>query len=57
MSWAGKRCLFTIPILIKNYTFQNDSTSESFGLKIGALTKLGLFFQVVCFIRVFLIEL
>ena len=39
----------------KNYNFQNDGTSWYFGLtlKIGALTKLALFFPVVCFIHVF----
>ena len=37
----------------KNYNFQYDGTSWYFGLKIGALTKLGLFFPVVCFICVF----
>ena len=43
-----------LPIYHTN-PFQNDGTSWYFGLTliIGALTKLGLFFPVVCFIQVF----
>ena len=41
MSWMGKPCQLTIQNLIK------------ISLKIGALTKLGLFFPVLCFIYVF----
>ena len=32
---------------MKNYNFQNDGISPYFGLKIGALAKLGLFFPLV----------
>ena len=38
---------------MKNYNFQTDGISQYFGLKIGALAKLGLFFPLVCFIHVF----
>ena len=50
MSWTGKPCLFTIQNLIKRWHF---TVLWSVTLKIGALTKLGLFFLVVCFIHVF----
>ena len=54
--WA-ERAHHTKPY--KNYNFQNDGTSGHFTvlwsvtLKIGAVSKLGLFFPVVCFIHVF----
>ena len=39
----------------KNYNFQNDDTTVlwSVTLKIGAASKLALFFPMVCFIHVF----
>ena len=58
MSWTGMHAL---PIHhanpYNNYNFQNDGKFMVlyFGLwlKIGAVTKLGLFFPVVCIINVF----
>ena len=49
----GKPCQFTVQNFIKiALIFKNNGISRS-TLKIGALTKLCLFFPVVCFICVF----
>ena len=52
----GKPRPFTIRILIKITIFKMMAVFTvllSVTLKIGALTKLGLFFSLVCFIHVF----
>ena len=49
---ADEPCPFTIQNLIKITIFKM-MVLWSVTLKIGALTKLGLFFLVVCFIHVF----